>query len=280
MDIKIAVAYHKESYIMDSPYLIPIHAGRTLSAKELNMQGDDQGDSISWKNPWYCEMTVLYWLWKNTTADYKGLMHYRRSFTVKKSFVLFRILMRLKFFIRRLTSIWKPYDSVGIKKQYGCKSAEQFSRDIRFFTDNLETLLKDGTNIIAPHPGRFYMSIRRTLCWEVGGICLDLMDDIVKEYYPDFFPYYDAAMNSLWFYNCNMSVMDNDTFNDYCSIVFSILKKHEEEMVDRGYLLDVSKEKAYSRYSGYLAEMLTNAYIQYSMKIGKKVKILPVSFLK
>ncbi len=42
---------------------------------------DDWGDNISAKNANYCELTGLYWLWKNTKDSYIGISHYRRYFT-------------------------------------------------------------------------------------------------------------------------------------------------------------------------------------------------------
>lgn len=41
---------------------------------------DNTGDNISEKNPGYCELTAMYWVWRNTADDYKGLVHYRRFF--------------------------------------------------------------------------------------------------------------------------------------------------------------------------------------------------------
>lgn len=43
--------------------------------------GDNTGDNISLRNPNYCELTGLYWAWKNLKCDYIGLCHYRRYFT-------------------------------------------------------------------------------------------------------------------------------------------------------------------------------------------------------
>ena len=41
---------------------------------------DNIGNHISGKNANYCELTGLYWIWKNTDDSYKGLVHYRRYF--------------------------------------------------------------------------------------------------------------------------------------------------------------------------------------------------------
>lgn len=67
----------------DSIYL-PVHAGAAGKANiSLSYQRDDEGENISLKNPNYCELTALYWLWKNSKAEYLGLAHYRRQNIMK-----------------------------------------------------------------------------------------------------------------------------------------------------------------------------------------------------
>ena len=81
--IKIIVATHKQ-FVMpqDKELYLPIHVG-CEGKKDLGFQGDNTGDNISVLNPYYCELTGLYWAWKNLECDYLGLVHYRRYFTEK-----------------------------------------------------------------------------------------------------------------------------------------------------------------------------------------------------
>ena len=84
MKIQIVVATHKEYRMPSDPLYLPVQAGRALHAP-LPYVGDDTGENISEKNPHYCELTCLYWAWKNLDADAIGLCHYRRYFSGKRS---------------------------------------------------------------------------------------------------------------------------------------------------------------------------------------------------
>lgn len=47
-----------------------------------------EGDNIDYLNPWYCELTGLYYLWKHVDDDIVGLEHYRRYFDNGKNKLL------------------------------------------------------------------------------------------------------------------------------------------------------------------------------------------------
>jgi len=63
-----------------SRYVIPIQVGAALTNRRITEITDATGDNISVRNRTYSEMTAFYWLWKNASADYLGLCHYRRLF--------------------------------------------------------------------------------------------------------------------------------------------------------------------------------------------------------
>lgn len=83
-NIKVIVAAHKKYQMPDEKMYIPVQVGAKGKEKIEGYIQDNTGDNISSKNPYFCELTGLYWAWKNLDADYKGLVHYRRYFTKAK----------------------------------------------------------------------------------------------------------------------------------------------------------------------------------------------------
>lgn len=69
---------HKSFQCPNIPIYQPLHVGKE-GKHYLGYPGDNTGKHISEKNPNYCELTGIYWVWKNdTTSDYVGTAHYRR----------------------------------------------------------------------------------------------------------------------------------------------------------------------------------------------------------
>lgn len=79
MDTRIYIATHKPFNAPQEQGYIPLHVGR-IDHGDLGYTGDDTGEQISHKNSSYCELTGIYWMWKNVTCDIIGLCHYRRYF--------------------------------------------------------------------------------------------------------------------------------------------------------------------------------------------------------
>ncbi len=79
MQSRIIVATHKEYRMPNNDLYLPVHVG-ACNHEPLPYIGDDSGCQISDKNPLYCELTGLYWAWKNLPDDIIGLCHYRRYF--------------------------------------------------------------------------------------------------------------------------------------------------------------------------------------------------------
>lgn len=63
-------------------YEKPIQAGASMSNIKIAELTDNTGCNISHKNRQYCEMTAVYWIWKNTKHDWIGIEHYRRHLLV------------------------------------------------------------------------------------------------------------------------------------------------------------------------------------------------------
>lgn len=65
-----------------APFEHPIQAGAALAPSIVAEMGDDTGENISEKNRQYCEMSAVYWVWKNQRHDWVGIEHYRRHLLV------------------------------------------------------------------------------------------------------------------------------------------------------------------------------------------------------
>lgn len=73
----------------EEPYEKLIQVGAALTGRRLPgcLVTDDIGDNISTKNRQFCELTALYWIWKNADENIVGLAHYRRHFILPPDWI-------------------------------------------------------------------------------------------------------------------------------------------------------------------------------------------------
>lgn len=85
MNCYVYIARSIKDKPLTSPFVLrewekEVYGGAALSEDTVDGIRDDEGENISKKNRKYCELTVMYWAWKNTISEYIGLSHYRRRF--------------------------------------------------------------------------------------------------------------------------------------------------------------------------------------------------------
>lgn len=66
-----------------TPFTESIQVGADLTDIDVARLKDNRGENLSLRNQDYCEMSAVYWAWKNDReSDYIGLCHYRRRFVI------------------------------------------------------------------------------------------------------------------------------------------------------------------------------------------------------
>lgn len=195
-DIKVIVATHKKYWMPSDPMYLPLHVGRE-GKEDLGYTGDNTGDNISLKNKNYCELTGLYWAWKNLDADYIGMAHYRRHFVGKKS--------------------------RGNKREKVLTQVQ------------LEQILKK-TDIILPKPRNYYIETNYSQYAHAHHAeDLDVTREIMEEKYPSYIKAFDESMKRTSGHRFNMFIMKKECFIQYCEWLFDILFELEKRLDISGY---------------------------------------------
>ena len=276
MNIKILVAHHKPGLIISNDVYLPIHVGKSVSKVELGIQGDNVGDNISTLNPIYCEMTAAYWGWKNLEADYVGLCHYRRYFTFESMPIKSYIKEKYIFYKKKICKLFHPGLHYSFQEQIIVWNSNKFMEMAVSFSEKLKSELeKKKYDIIVPRPYEIACSNVEQHFIEIGRDHIKLLKEIALDKYPDFCFYLDKTLLDSKLYAANMLVMKNSIYEEYCRMVFDILEEHRKRVILSRWCLNPLEEKCYFRVSGYLAEILTSAYV--IKTIGNKGKILFVN---
>lgn len=231
--VKILVCCHKPGIWLDNDVYMPIQCGKAVSNIDLGIQGDDTRDNISAKNSNYCELTAMYWAWKNLKdVDYVGLCHYRRFFN-----------LQTHGWGRKCTHIVNSWDKAAVSPSL------------------IKTMLLQK-DIILAKPAVYSCSVKKQYCIQHVKEDLDMLRAVLIEKCPDFVSAYDFVMEKT---NCispyNMFMTNRELFQSYCEWLFDILFAVEKRIPLSGYPYQ-------ARVFGFMAERLLNVYCrQYKLNV-------------
>lgn len=250
---KIIVCCHKACELPKSDLFFPVQVGAAIAKTDLGFQRDDMVngkpcDSISEKNKSYCELTAIYWVWKNLKTlcpeiKYVGLCHYRRFFCFDNRPVYDDAI---ELPVEQISSYTLDETKLGkLLEKY-----DFFMSKKRIYQYSL--LMDYSYNHISED--------MRTLAKVVNDLHPEYMDSFVRII---------ACNNKVSLYNLN--VMRWDKFCSYCDWLFGIIGEAEKRINIEHY------NSVQGRIWGYMAERLFNVWADYQIKrCGAKVKYLPI----
>lgn len=233
-NIKIIAAAHKKYQMPKDKMYIPVQVGAEGKEKIEGYQPDNVGENISTKNPYFCELTGLYWAWKNMDSDYIGLVHYRRYFTEKRK---------------------KPKD-------------ENTKFNIVLNSEETKRIL-ESTNVILPKKRKYYIEnlydhYKHTMYIEP----LDETRKIIEEKYPEYLEEFDKLHKRTSAHMFNMFIMKKEILNDYCNWLFDILFELEKRIDANQY------DAFHARFFGRVSELLLDVWINKNNISYKEVEVM------
>lgn len=148
-------------------------------------------DNIDFLNPWYCELTGLYYLWKNVNDDIVGLEHYRRYFVNKN----FKLLTEndIKNILKTSDVICKKHNFKTNLKGYGL-----------FYKNKWMGILEHYFNLIAEEDKNFSIFLRQRLKGDYFAQCnMFICKKEIIDNYCDFLFNVLAKFKSTEFFKIN-----------------------------------------------------------------------------
>jgi len=193
---RIYVVTHKDYNVKNNELYIPLCVG---SYQKDGFLTEQNGEHITHLNNKINECTALYWVWKNSAAEYVGLNHYRRYFyknNIKNSNNLLDN--------ETIYDLMQQYDIILPKciPMDGITEFQQIESSIN------EKLFRAGYELI------------------IEGI---------QKHQPQYVDAFFAVMNGSNAFLCNMFVTNREILGQYCEWLFSFLIEVTEKIDINGY---------------------------------------------
>lgn len=220
-NIKILIAAHKEVELPKSDIYLPVQVGAEINDICTKYQKDNEGENISVLNPYFSELTALYWAWKNLDTDYIGLVHYRRYLSSAK----------YKY------SEHRKLEDIIVAREY---LEKELSEDV----------------ILVPNKRNYYIeTLYSHYANTLDASHLDKTRDIIQEKNPEYLASFDKVMKQTSGYMFNMFISNKKLADEYCQWLFPILF----ELQTRVDVEKLSAFEA--RLFGRVSELLFNVWL-------------------
>ena len=226
-NVKIIIALHKNYEVPKDDIYLPLHVGAEGKQDFGLKNKDNVGENISAKNPFYSELTGVYWAFKNLKADYVGLVHYRRYFKGKQNFIV------------------------------NGKTKKILSKE------EIEKLLTK-TDVVLPKKRNYYIeSLYSHYAHTMYVEPLDITGEIIKQKYPNYYAEFENLKKRKSAHMFNMFVMKKEIFDKYCTWLFDILFELEKRVDISMY--DSFHARFFGRVSELLLDIWMNVnQVKYS----------------
>lgn len=211
--VNIVVAAHKPYRMPEDPIYLPLQVG-AINKEDIGYQRDDEGECISELNPSFCELTGLYWAWQNLEAEYLGLVHYRRHFSLDPK-------------------TDEPWEHVLTGKEL-----EPYLGKIKLFVPATRNYYIE--TLYSHYSHTHYASQ------------LDETRKVILEKYPEDVPCFDATLQQRGGYMFNMLIAERYLLDDYCTWLFDILFGLRTQIEKDSVELDAYQARLYGRVSEIL----------------------------
>lgn len=188
----VLVATHKDYMMPSDHFYQPIYVGSSLHKQRMaDCWSDATGINISSKNPFYNELTALYWA-KYNLKDQPiiGLAHYRR-------------------FLGRRS---------GHKYKYLLSEQE-----IRQALQKVDVLVPKARNYWIETQEQHYLNAHAHQPWQVFG-------RVIETKFPEYYFAFEQVCHSKKAHLFNMSIMKQAEFQAYTDFLFDVLATVEQEI--------------------------------------------------
>ena len=189
----IAILAHKPYDVPNEGIYLPLEVGAALHEKPAFPTRDNEGDNISEKNLSFCELTGIYFAYKNLEYDVLGFDHYRRYFLDRNC----QRKMRKETLLREET---------------------------------IDRLLEDH-DFILPKKRHYYIESNYSHYIHAHKReALDKTGEIISEVYPDYVPAFQKHMKARSGHYFNMFIGRKEVVKGYLDFMFDILFRLEKQI--------------------------------------------------